>query len=94
MLRIKLVRSPIGHNKRNRATIQALGLRKVHQVKLHQDTPTIRGMIHHVKELLQVEVVEDAPQEPATETVAEEPKAKKPRATKPKDEPVTAPEEN
>lgn len=57
MLRIKLVKSPIGNNTRNRATVQALGLRKVHQVVEHDDNPTIRGMIHHVKHMLVVEEV-------------------------------------
>ncbi len=57
MLRIKLVQSPIGNNTRNRATVQALGLRKVQQVVEHEDTPSIRGMIHHVKHMLAVEEV-------------------------------------
>ena len=59
MLRIKLVKSPIGNNPRNRATVQALGLRNVQQVVEHQDTPSIRGMIHHVKHMLSVVEVED-----------------------------------
>jgi len=58
MLRIKLVKSKIGNNVRNRATVQALGLRKTQQVVEHEDTPTIRGMIHHVKHMLLVEEVE------------------------------------
>jgi len=62
MLRIKLVKSPIGHNPRNRATIEALGLRKIHQVVEHPDTPAFRGMIRKVHPLLEVEVVgEGAP---------------------------------
>jgi large subunit ribosomal protein L30 len=60
MLRIKLVKSPIGNNTRNRATVQALGLRKTQQVVEHEDTPTIRGMIHHVKHMLLVEEVESS----------------------------------
>jgi len=56
MLRIKLVRSPIGNTARNRATVKALGLRKMHQTVEHNDSPSIRGMIHSVKHLLQVEV--------------------------------------
>lgn len=55
MLRIKLVRSPIGHTPRNRATVLALGLHKVHQVVEKEDSPSIRGMVHHVKHLLVVE---------------------------------------
>ncbi len=58
MLRIKLVKSPIGNNLRNRRTVIALGLRKVHQVVEQPDNPSIRGMIHHVKHLLSFEVVE------------------------------------
>ena len=70
MLRIRLVKSTVGHIPRNRRTVQALGLRKVRQEVLHHDTPSIRGMIHNVKELLHVEVVpdvaptEDAPKAP------------------------------
>jgi large subunit ribosomal protein L30 len=59
MLRIKLVRSSIGANERNRATIQALGLRKVNQVVEQEDVPSIRGMVHHVKEFLLVEDIEN-----------------------------------
>src|SRR5512142_884213 len=58
MLRIELVKSPIGNTIRNRRTVAALGLRKVHQVVEHPDNPSIRGMIHHVKHLLKFEVAE------------------------------------
>lgn len=61
MLRVKLVKSPIGNTARNRATVQALGLRKVHHVVEHDDSPAIRGMIHRVKHLLEVEVAEGSP---------------------------------
>jgi large subunit ribosomal protein L30 len=72
MLRIKLVKSLIGNNRRNRATVQALGLRRVNQVVEQPDNPSIRGMIHHVKHMLHVEelangqattIVEPAPTE-------------------------------
>lgn len=59
MLRVKLVKSIIGNTPRNRATVKALGLRKMHQTVVHQDTPSIRGMIHHVKHLLEVEEVKE-----------------------------------
>jgi large subunit ribosomal protein L30 len=61
MLRIKLVRSLVGQTKRNRATVAALGLRKMHQVVEHEDTGSIRGMVHHVKHMLSVEEVEGSP---------------------------------
>ncbi len=85
MLRIKLAKSPIGNNKRNRATVQALGLRHVQHVVEHEDNPTIRGMIHHVKHMLVVEEVADtkpavaeaAPAVEAAPKPARKPKAKK-----------------
>lgn len=55
MLRIKLVKSPIANTPANRATVRALGLGKVGRTVIHEDTPAIRGMIHHVKHLLVVE---------------------------------------
>ncbi len=57
MLRIKLVKSPIGNTASNRKTVASLGLRKMHQVVEHPDTPSIRGMVHKVKHMLQVEEV-------------------------------------
>jgi len=61
MLRIKLVKSPIGNVPRNRATVAALGLRKINQVVEHSDSPMIRGMVHKVKHMLEVEEVEGTP---------------------------------
>jgi large subunit ribosomal protein L30 len=88
MLRIKLVKSPIGNTRRNRATVAALGLRKVNQIVEHNDHPSIRGMIHKVKHLLTVEEVEGQRTAAASTpkgTKAAEPKpqpAPKPKAEK------------
>jgi large subunit ribosomal protein L30 len=55
-LRIMLVRSPIGFNKTQAATVEGMGLRRIrHTVEL-VDSPETRGMIHKVRHL--VEVVE------------------------------------
>jgi len=52
---VKLVKSPIGYDQRQRATLRGLGLRRMqHRVEL-QDTPAVRGMIEKVKHLVQVE---------------------------------------
>lgn len=84
MLRVKLVRSPIGNTKSNRATVTSLGLRKMNQVVEHLDTPGIRGMVHKVKHLLSVETVEDAPKAPkAVAATPAEPKPAKAKADKP-----------
>jgi large subunit ribosomal protein L30 len=57
-LRLELVRSPIGGTERQRATVRALGLRKLHQVVEQSDSPATRGMVQKVAHL--VRIVEDA----------------------------------
>lgn len=44
-LKITLKKSIIGRNQRQRKTIEALGLKKIGQTVVHDDTPQIRGMI-------------------------------------------------
>ena len=83
MLHIKLTKSTIGQTPRNRATVKALGLRKIRQVVIHQDNPTIRGMVHHVKHMLEVTVVEDSP---ATEEAPKAKRASKKTAEAPQEE--------
>jgi large subunit ribosomal protein L30 len=56
-LRIKYVKSAIGYNQKQKLTIQALGLRKLHQVVEHADSPVIRGMVNRVSHLVRVEEV-------------------------------------
>jgi large subunit ribosomal protein L30 len=57
VLRIKLVRSPIGYSKRHKATVRALGLRRMHQTVEQVDTPTLRGMLAKVNHLVSVQEV-------------------------------------
>jgi large subunit ribosomal protein L30 len=53
-VRIKLVRSPIGFNKTQAATVQGMGLRRIgHTIEL-ADTPATRGMILKVRHLVDV----------------------------------------
>ena len=54
-LKITLVRSPIGYSKRQKGTVRALGLRRTQQTVVHEDTAVIRGMINHVRHLVEVE---------------------------------------
>ena len=61
MLRIKLVRSLVGHQWRTQRVVNSLGLRKINQVVEHNATPNIVGMVHRVKEFLLVEEVEGTP---------------------------------
>jgi large subunit ribosomal protein L30 len=55
VIRVTLVRSPIGYTKDQRATANALGLRRLHQTVEHKDTPALRGMIQKIIHLVQVE---------------------------------------
>jgi len=55
VLRITLVKSPIGNSKVHKATVRALGLRHMNQTVIHQDTPVIRGMLYKVSHLVVIE---------------------------------------
>ena len=55
ILQITLVRSPIGYPQRQKATVRALGLRRMHQTVEHEDVPQIRGMVNKISHLVQVE---------------------------------------
>ena len=53
-IKIKQIKSKIGAPKDQKATLQALGLRKISQVVEKEDTPVIRGMIQKVHHLVEV----------------------------------------
>ena len=53
-LQITLKRSVIGRPKDQKATVQALGLRKLNQTVEQEDNTAIRGMIEKVKHLVEV----------------------------------------
>ena len=54
-LRVTLVRSSIGYTKDQKATVKALGFRRLHQTVEHKDTPALRGMLNKVIHLLKIE---------------------------------------
>lgn len=56
-LRITLVKSPIGYSVRQKQTVRALGLRRMHYTVEQADTPAVRGMIAKISHLLSVEEV-------------------------------------
>ena len=53
-LEITLTKSVIGSKPAQRKTVEALGLRKLHQMVEHQDNVAIRGMINRVDHLVTV----------------------------------------
>tara|TARA_B100000575_G_C22897065_1_gene521710 strand:+ start:127 stop:306 length:180 start_codon:yes stop_codon:yes gene_type:complete len=54
MLKITLIKSPIGYKPKAKATVAALGLKKLNQTVLKLDTPQIRGMVNKINYLLRV----------------------------------------
>jgi len=53
-IRVQQVRSVIGYNRRQRATMRGLGLRKIRQIVEVEDTPSVRGMIDKLSHLVVV----------------------------------------
>ncbi len=56
-IKITQVRSAIGRPERQKRSLEALGLRKMHQTVEHNPTPQILGIVEKVKHLLQVEEI-------------------------------------
>ena len=54
-LRVTWVRSGIGYSKRQKATIKALGLHRLHETVELPDNPSVRGQIFQVKHMLDVQ---------------------------------------
>ena len=53
-LKVKQVRSVICSKPKQRATMKALGLRKMNSERMHDDNPVIRGMIYRVMHMVEV----------------------------------------
>ena len=56
-LKITLVKSPIGAIQQQRATVEAIGLRKLNKTVELPDNDAVRGMVWHVKHLVKVEEI-------------------------------------
>ena len=56
-IKITQIRSQIDQSKKAKATMQALGLRKINQEVVHDTTPQIMGMVNKVQHLVKVEDV-------------------------------------
>jgi large subunit ribosomal protein L30 len=54
---VKQIRSSIGTKPMHRATLRALGLRRLSAHRVHDDNPVIRGMIDKVRHLVSVEKI-------------------------------------
>ena len=56
-LKITQTRSLINSSGRQRRTMEALGIRRMHHSVEHEDSPALRGMIDKVRHLVEVEEV-------------------------------------
>lgn len=57
-VKVTLVKSPIGALESHRATVLGLGLKKMNQSRVLEDTPAVRGMINKVNYLVKAEVAQ------------------------------------
>lgn len=58
-LKVTQVKSVIGSLGNHKKTVRALGLRRIRDSRVHNDTPQIRGMVRNVRHLVHVEEVEE-----------------------------------
>ena len=59
-LKVTLIKSPISHTQRTRATMSALGLHRIGQSVVIDDTPEMRGMTRAIRFLLRTEPADGA----------------------------------
>ena len=53
-MKVKLIKSRFGRNPKHQRILKALGLRKIGQVKEFPDHPSVTGMLHEVRYLLEI----------------------------------------
>ena len=58
-LKITLVKSPIGAVPKHKATVEALGLKKLNKTVEMPDNSAVRGMIQCVRRLVKIEEIEN-----------------------------------
>jgi large subunit ribosomal protein L30 len=58
-LKVTQVKSVIGSKQDHKRTVRALGLKRIRDSRMYEDTPQIRGMLHKVRHLVRVEEVDE-----------------------------------
>lgn len=58
-LKVTQLRSVIGSLENHKRTVRALGLKRIRDSRVHEDTPQMRGMLHNVRHLVHVEEVDE-----------------------------------
>ncbi len=57
-LKVTQVKSVIGSKQNHKRTVRALGLKRIRDFRVHEDTPQIRGMVRKVQHLVRAEEVD------------------------------------
>ena len=57
-LKVTQIRSVVGTKQGHKRTVRALGLKRIRDSRVHQDTPQIRGMVRKVQHLVEAEEVD------------------------------------
>ena len=55
---IELIKSPIGHNKKQKSIVTSLGLKRIRHVVKRTLTPSLEGMLKKIKHLIAVRNIE------------------------------------
>jgi len=56
-LKVTQIKSVIGSKRDLKRAVRALGLKRIRDSRVHEDSPQIRGMVHKVRHLVRVEEV-------------------------------------
>ena len=56
-LKITQIKSAIGYNKKDKLTLEALGIKRMNSSVVHNDSPQIRGMVAAINYLVKVEEI-------------------------------------
>ncbi len=54
-IKVTLVRSPIGFQPKHRECVRGLGLKRLNQTVVIEDTPSVRGMVNRIEYMVRVE---------------------------------------
>jgi large subunit ribosomal protein L30 len=54
-IKVTLVRSPIGFQPKHRECVRGLGLKRMNQSVVVEDTPSVRGMVNRIEYMVRVE---------------------------------------
>jgi large subunit ribosomal protein L30 len=57
-LKVTQIKSVVGSKQGHKRTVRALGLKRIRDSRVHEDTPQIRGMVRKVQHLVQAEEVD------------------------------------